>query len=223
MGRDPFGHAPLDPKSSLHANRQIEKQTLRFPRKRKSHREPLGIQTSDSPRHILGCHAFNEIRRRVRIQKRPQLACGLERQAGSRRKENMPNLGKLVQHRLGRCKRCIHKRPCPPFTAPLLDEAHMVKARHGIFQTLDFLRVGRLVDVKHNGTALGRPIRRHLTGALEPSMGHYDKANAQAQLPLDIRPSTSSCRQLMYFSENWHHSVRPSVSCSYARYSLAPE
>ena len=60
----------------------------------------------------------------------------------------------------------------------------------------------------------GQSRSAQLTGnfgsALQGGVAQHDEADAHpvppyAQLPLDISPRISSCRQLMYFSENLHH------------------
>ena len=51
----------------------------------------------------------------------------------------------------------------------------------------------------HRAARLGQD-SRNLGGTMKRRMGNHDKADTHAQLPADIRPSNSSCRQLMYFS-----------------------
>ena len=45
---------------------------------------------------------------------------------------------------------------------------------------------------------------RDLRGAVQSLMDQHDETHAHAQLPFDIRPKISSCRQLIYRSDHSH-------------------
>lgn len=173
------------------------------PRKWKAELKTLDIETALCPRHILYRNAFNEIRARVSGEVILEIGDRAERQAGTGRKKYVAEVGFARQHRLCSRKRRIDERPSSPFAMTPLNEVDPLERPELGMKCLERRSWNPAVDVNCQWTAGRVPMACYRRSAIESFMHEHEdpKSSSHAQLPVDMRPSISSCRQFRYRSD----------------------
>ena len=214
MGNNPLWDLTLDTQASLQSDVPVKKVLLPLPGERKPEREPLVIQTSNGPRHIGRGRTFDEVRLRVRGQIVDQFRDRPQRKTCTGREINVPNLGKTIQNLLRRRLCGRNDTPCAPFAAKALRELNGRNILKGADDFGILLSVDIPVHMDDDGATACGPMACGLFDPVKGLVDQHDNSDAHAQLPFDMRPRISSCRQLMYFSDHLHQRSVPSSTAS---------
>lgn len=216
MGHEARRQSAADAELALERDISVKKPSLAFPGEGEAEGEAFLVQPADGPADIRGGDAFDEVGAGVGGEVRLQRADRLDRQAGARSKEHVADLGEVGKHPGRGGERGLDESEAPPFAGETRDEADVGQVVQGVAEgvELGLRRAG--IDVDHQRAAVHRPVPRQLRRAVQRRVAqhddaHFDVRGGHAQFPFDIRPRTSNCLQLTYFSLQLHQRSRSRV------------
>ena len=142
-----------------------------------------------------------------------QGADGADWQTGAGGEEDVMDLGEVGKHPGAGVERGLDNAEAAPFARAAEGKSDVGEVLKGGFQAVELGLRRTGVDVDHDRAAVLRPVPGQLRRAVQGGVAEHDDAQGgvwggHAQFPFDIRPSTSSWRQLTYFSLQLHQRSR---------------
>ncbi len=138
---------------------------------------------------------------------------GADRQTGSAGKQDMRDPGEVRQQPGAGVQRGLDDAEAAPFARAAARKADVGQVMQCGGERGKVRLGGARIDMDDDRAAVHDPVPGQLRGAVQVRVAQHDDTQfagrgCHAQFPFDIRPRTSSWRQLTYFSLQWHQRSR---------------